>query len=147
MLLAAYGLYLLFLKTHPDFFQSAGGTSAEHNDEGHQWHLSRAIGTLVGASVLAAWMSEMLVGAAEYWPRTRHVGCVHRPGGDRRRGGKRLRNRDGAEEQARSDRRHRDGEQYPDDRLVFYFLPEAASPYRGMTTSNSRGSAPALASR
>jgi Ca2+:H+ antiporter len=65
VLLAAYGLYLIFLlKTHPDFFQSAA-REEDHGHEGSQWSLGTAIGTLVGASVLAAWMSEVLVGAAE----------------------------------------------------------------------------------
>lgn len=66
VLLAAYGLYLVFmLKTHPDFFTSVGGGKEEHEHEGRQWSLARAIGSLLGASVLAAWMSEILVGAAE----------------------------------------------------------------------------------
>ncbi len=66
LLLVAYGLYLLFmLKTHPDFFKSAHGETEEHGTDGPQWSVSRAVGTLVGASLLAAWMSEVLVGAAE----------------------------------------------------------------------------------
>lgn len=65
VLLVAYGLYLVFmLKTHPELFKSVGGKKAEHH-EGPVWSLPRAIGSLVGASVLAAWMSEVLVGAAE----------------------------------------------------------------------------------
>jgi Ca2+:H+ antiporter len=65
LLLAAYGLYLLFLlKTHPDFFQSATERVEEHH-EGLAWTLSRTLASLVGASLLAAWMSELLVGAAE----------------------------------------------------------------------------------
>jgi Ca2+:H+ antiporter len=67
LLLLAYGLYLLFmLKTHGELFKSAGGkgSKAEH-PAGAAWGLPRAIGSLVGASVLAAWMSEILVGAAE----------------------------------------------------------------------------------
>jgi Ca2+:H+ antiporter len=65
VLLAAYVLYLVFLlKTHPDFFQSAASSHEEHADHG-QWSVGRAVGSLVGASVLAAWMSELLVGAAE----------------------------------------------------------------------------------
>jgi Ca2+:H+ antiporter len=64
VLLAAYGLYLIFLlKTHPDFFQSVGGQIEEHQET--QWSLARAVGSLLGASALAAWMSEILVGAAE----------------------------------------------------------------------------------
>jgi Ca2+:H+ antiporter len=66
VLLAAYGLYLVFmLKTHPDFFKSAGGKQEGHAHEGQQWSVARAVGSLVGASLLAAWMSEILVGAAE----------------------------------------------------------------------------------
>lgn len=69
-LLLAYGLYLLFsLKTHPEAFASAsvsGGVETEgHGHGGKVWSLQRAIGSLVGASLLAAWMSEILVGAAE----------------------------------------------------------------------------------
>jgi Ca2+:H+ antiporter len=65
LLLLAYGLYLLFsLKTHRGSFASVeeGGGHA-HEEE--RWGLPRAIGSLLGASVLAAWMSEILVGAAE----------------------------------------------------------------------------------
>jgi len=66
VLLAAYGLYLVFLlKTHPEYFASATATEAEHGHDETQWTVGRAVGTLVGASVLAAWMSELLVGAAE----------------------------------------------------------------------------------
>jgi Ca2+:H+ antiporter len=66
VLLAAYALYLVFmLRTHPDLFRSAaaGGDHDEH--EGARWSVSRAVASLVVASVLAAWMSEILVGAAE----------------------------------------------------------------------------------
>jgi Ca2+:H+ antiporter len=66
VLLAAYGLYLVFLlKTHPEYFQSVAGTTEEHEHGSTQWSLARSIGSLLGASVLAAWMSEILVGAAE----------------------------------------------------------------------------------
>ena len=66
VLLAAYALYLLFLlKTHPDFFQSAAGGGSEHEHHESQWSLGRTVSSLVGASVLAAYMSEILVGAAE----------------------------------------------------------------------------------
>lgn len=65
VLLAAYGLYLLFvLKTHPDFFVSVGKRKPEHGEEEH-WSIARAVTTLLAASCLAAWMSEILVGAAE----------------------------------------------------------------------------------
>jgi Ca2+:H+ antiporter len=67
VLIAAYVLYLVFLlKTHPDYFQSAAGTGGDEHGHGDtRWSMGRAIGSLVGASVLAAWMSEILVGAAE----------------------------------------------------------------------------------
>jgi len=65
VLLASYVLYLVFmLKTHPDFFRSVGADTS-HGHEGPQWSVGRAVGSLVAASVLAAWMSEILVGAAE----------------------------------------------------------------------------------
>jgi Ca2+:H+ antiporter len=64
-LLVAYGLYLVFaLKTHPDFFKSVDSTAHVHSDH-KPWSVSRAVGALIAASVLAAWMSEILVGAAE----------------------------------------------------------------------------------
>jgi Ca2+:H+ antiporter len=64
VLLVAYGLYLLFmLKTHAEVFSSEDDhTEHEH---GGGWSMPRAAGTLLAASVLAAWMSEILVGAAE----------------------------------------------------------------------------------
>ena len=65
LLLLAYGLYLVFsLKTHPGEFQSVGEGDEAGHEEAH-WGVPRAIGSLLGASVLAAWMSEILVGAAE----------------------------------------------------------------------------------
>ena len=65
LLLLAYALYLFFsLKTHPGSFVSVAETD-EAGHEGKLWGLPRAIGSLLGASVLAAWMSEILVGAAE----------------------------------------------------------------------------------
>src|SRR5262245_42651758 len=64
VLLIAYGLYLVFLlKTHPDYFQSV--TVSEAEEHGTQWSLAKAVGSLLAASALAAWMSEILVGAAE----------------------------------------------------------------------------------
>jgi Ca2+:H+ antiporter len=66
VLLAAYGLYLVFLiKTHPDYFQSVAVAEEQHGAHGERWSVGRAVGSLLGASVLAAWMSELLVGAAE----------------------------------------------------------------------------------
>jgi Ca2+:H+ antiporter len=64
VLLITYGLYLLFmLKTHTEFF--VGATEEEHHDEAEHWGVPRAVASLIVASVLAAWMSEILVGAAE----------------------------------------------------------------------------------
>ncbi len=65
VLLIGYVLYLFFMiRTHPDFFKSHG--SGEHPEEHEKrWSLTRALVTLVVASVLAAFMSEVLVGAAE----------------------------------------------------------------------------------
>jgi Ca2+:H+ antiporter len=63
VLLVIYVLYLVFmLRTHPDFFSVVKGKDQEH---GPSWSKLRAGATLVGASVGAAWMSEVLVGAAE----------------------------------------------------------------------------------
>ena len=65
LLLLAYGLYLFFsLKTHPGAFASVESQDEAHSEEEH-WGVPRAVGSLVVASVLAAWMSEILVGAAE----------------------------------------------------------------------------------
>lgn len=64
VLLIGYVLYLFFMiKTHPDFFKS----ESEGHDEEHEerWSIARALIMLVVASVMAAFMSEVLVGAAE----------------------------------------------------------------------------------
>jgi Ca2+:H+ antiporter len=64
VLLAAYVLYLVFmLKTHPEEFTEGGRGDETHH--GPRWSLARATGGLLSASLLAAWMSEILVGAAE----------------------------------------------------------------------------------
>jgi Ca2+:H+ antiporter len=65
LLLVAYALYILYsLKTHSSAFASL---EAEHDPahSGEQWGVARAVISLLAASVLAAWMSEILVGAAE----------------------------------------------------------------------------------
>jgi len=65
-LLLTYGLYLIFsLKTHPGVFTSVEKNHSGAHAESSQWGAPRAILSLIGASVLAAWMSEILVGAAE----------------------------------------------------------------------------------
>ncbi len=63
VLLVLYGLYLVFmLRTHPDFFSVVKGKEESHAP---RWSKVRAGATLVAASVGAAFMSEVLVGAAE----------------------------------------------------------------------------------
>ena len=68
-LLGIYVLYLVYsLKTHRGSFASEGGDDGHghgHGDEGPRWSLPRALASLVVASLLAAWMSEVLVGAAD----------------------------------------------------------------------------------
>jgi len=64
LLLVAYALYILFsLRTHTAAFASVESDTGHHH--GQQWSVARAIITLLAASVGAAWMSEILVGAAE----------------------------------------------------------------------------------
>src|SRR5262245_54173337 len=64
VLLALYALYLVFmLRTHPDFFSVVEKGKGEAH--GPKWSTTRAVVTLVAASAGAAWMSEVLVGAAE----------------------------------------------------------------------------------
>ena len=65
LLLIAYGLYILYsLRTHKSAFASmeSEGHSGHHEQE---WSVSRAVISLLVASLLAAFMSEILVGAAE----------------------------------------------------------------------------------
>lgn len=73
LLLATYVLYLVYqLWTHRESFAEddhaaasalhARASAAEH---GPHWSLPRAGATLAGASIAAAWLSEVLVGAAE----------------------------------------------------------------------------------
>lgn len=64
-LLVAYVLYLVFmLGTHKEFFKSIGkhGHAVEHET---RWPMKKALLFLIVASVGAAFMSELLVGAAE----------------------------------------------------------------------------------
>jgi Ca2+:H+ antiporter len=64
LLLIAYALYILFsLRTHTSSFASV--ESESHADHEELWSVPRAVITLLAASALAAWMSEILVGAAE----------------------------------------------------------------------------------
>lgn len=65
VLLIAYGLYLLFsLKTHPNSFKSVE-VAADEGSQSAEGTVGRAVGSLIIASIGAAWMSEILVGAAE----------------------------------------------------------------------------------
>jgi Ca2+:H+ antiporter len=64
LLLIAYALYILFsLRTHTSSFASVESESQADHEE--HWSVPRAVITLLASSVLAAWMSEILVGAAE----------------------------------------------------------------------------------
>jgi Ca2+:H+ antiporter len=64
VLLLGYGLYLFFMiKTHPEFFKSTKDEANEHHED--RWSKGLSILMLVIASVGAAFMSELLVGAAE----------------------------------------------------------------------------------
>jgi Ca2+:H+ antiporter len=64
VLLMGYALYLFFMiKTHPEFFKSAKDQVAEEHED--RWSMKRSVISLIVASVLAAFMSEILVGAAE----------------------------------------------------------------------------------
>ena len=68
VLLAAYGLSLLFsLRTHKHLF--AGSSSKENPDPEEVqdvWPLKVSLAVLVSATVLVAWMSEILVGSVEH---------------------------------------------------------------------------------
>ena len=65
LLLVAYALYILYsLKTHSSAFASLD-THHDSSHHGAQWSVARAVISLLAASVFAAWMSEILVGAAE----------------------------------------------------------------------------------
>jgi Ca2+:H+ antiporter len=64
VLLITYVCYLVYMiRTHPQFFATGGGD--HESGHGASWSMGRAVTTLVAASVGAAWMSEILVGAAE----------------------------------------------------------------------------------
>ena len=68
VLLVTYALYLVFqLKTHREDFagEPAESSSEAEHEQGARWSLPRAVASLIAASVVAAWMSEILVGAAQ----------------------------------------------------------------------------------
>ena len=65
VLLGLYGLFLLYsLRTHPEMFAELN-TPAMHEEAGGHPSIARGVATLLVASLGAAWMSEILVGAAE----------------------------------------------------------------------------------
>ena len=65
VLLGLYGLFLLYsLRTHPEMFAELT-TPAMHEEAGGHPSIARGVATLLVASLGAAWMSEILVGAAE----------------------------------------------------------------------------------
>jgi Ca2+:H+ antiporter len=64
VLLAMFGLYLLFMiRTHPEIFASA--VQVQHATNTKPWSVRRCVISLLVASVLAALLSEVLVGATE----------------------------------------------------------------------------------
>ena len=64
LLLALYVLYLLYMiRTHPEEFASVHKGEVEEHET--HWSLPLCVGVLVGSSVLAALLSEILVGAVE----------------------------------------------------------------------------------
>ncbi len=66
ILLVAYVLYLVFmLKTHPNVFKAEETGEADPHATEKAWSVPRAVGMLLVASVGAAFLSEILVGAAE----------------------------------------------------------------------------------
>jgi Ca2+:H+ antiporter len=65
VLLALYGLFLLYsLKTHPETFAELNTPATSDETHDHP-SLAWGVATLLVASLGAAWMSEILVGAAE----------------------------------------------------------------------------------
>lgn len=66
VLLTVYGCYLLFmLGTHPEFFAGTDDDRAGESAHEAPMPLMKALSLLLVGSLLAAWMSEILVGAAE----------------------------------------------------------------------------------
>lgn len=70
ILLGTYGAMLLFsLVTHKQLFVGASadiGDKADPDDDHEDpWPVGKAVGVLLGATVLVAWVSEFLVGAVE----------------------------------------------------------------------------------
>ena len=59
------GVTILVTNEATGIYRQSVSTADEHHDHEPQWSLGRTIGSLLAASALAAWMSEILVGAAE----------------------------------------------------------------------------------
>jgi Ca2+:H+ antiporter len=65
VLIALYALSLVFsLKTHKHLFQGSHA-EASHESAAEVWSLQKALGMLAVATVLIAWLSEILVGSVE----------------------------------------------------------------------------------
>jgi Ca2+:H+ antiporter len=63
VLLFAYAAHLWFsLHTHKELF---GGRGAHEAEEAEQWSLKKSVMVLAGATILIAWISEILVGNVE----------------------------------------------------------------------------------
>jgi Ca2+:H+ antiporter len=66
VLLVTYALSLVFsLRTHKALFSTATDGTGQPAARTPAWSLWRSLGTLAGATVLIAWMSEILVGSVE----------------------------------------------------------------------------------
>lgn len=66
VLLAVYGLSLLFLlRTHADLFRG-GEPAADAGEHGTPWPMSMTVGVMAVVTVLIVWMSEILVGTVEH---------------------------------------------------------------------------------
>jgi Ca2+:H+ antiporter len=65
LLILVYVASLIFaLKTHTDLY--AGGEGQHEEDEQPTMSMGKAVGLLLGATLLVAWMSEILVGSIEH---------------------------------------------------------------------------------
>jgi len=66
ILLAVYGLSLVFsLRTHVHLF-SGESAAADHEAHGTPWSMSLAVGVMLAVTVLIVWMSEILVATVEH---------------------------------------------------------------------------------
>lgn len=66
ILLITYALSLLFsLKTHKHLYVSGGAVAPDKGHAKHAWPVGKAVGVLLAATALTAWVSEILVGSVE----------------------------------------------------------------------------------